>query len=41
MSKGRSLVVLLVAGFVIGFGPTYSADRAERRAIRHFTSTFL
>ena len=29
MSKRRSLAVLLVAGFFISFGATYSGDRAE------------
>jgi intracellular sulfur oxidation DsrE/DsrF family protein len=29
MSGWRSLAVLLTAGFFIGFGPTYSADRAD------------
>jgi hypothetical protein len=29
MSKTRSLVVLLVAGFFISFGAMYSGDRAD------------
>ena len=32
MSTGRPLAVLLVAALVVGFGPTYSGDRADAQS---------